>query len=101
MRFLLHFFLQGSKKFKRLKKAQRDLDEDRFGISDDEFDGSMKGGTTAEEKLKRTLFGDDDGSYIERILHDHYYLDSVFKNWPIYIMFQDNLLKIFLKMKSK
>ncbi|XWS65424.1 hypothetical protein CRYUN_Cryun05aG0111600 [Craigia yunnanensis] len=42
----------GSKNFKRLKKAQRDLYEDRFGFSDDEFDGSMKGGTTAEEKLK-------------------------------------------------
>ncbi|KAE8724314.1 4-alpha-glucanotransferase DPE2-like isoform X1 [Hibiscus syriacus] len=50
---------KGSKKFKRLKKAQRDLDE-RFGLSDDEFDGNMKGGRTAEEKLKRTLFGDDD-----------------------------------------
>ena len=87
MRFLLHFFLQGSKKFKRLKKAQRDLDEDRFGISDDEFDGSMKGGTTAEEKLKRSLFGDDDGLYIEHIVRDHYYLDSVFNNRLIYVMF--------------
>ncbi|GMI67612.1 hypothetical protein HRI_000430500 [Hibiscus trionum] len=35
-----------SKKFKRLKKAQRDLDEERFGITDDEFDGRMKGGRT-------------------------------------------------------
>ncbi|PPR92538.1 hypothetical protein GOBAR_AA28127 [Gossypium barbadense] len=51
---------KGSKKFKRLKKAQRDLDGVRYGLSDDEFDGSMKGGATAEEKLKRTLFGDDD-----------------------------------------
>ncbi|XWS08222.1 hypothetical protein CRYUN_Cryun41cG0061200 [Craigia yunnanensis] len=61
---------KGSKKFKRLKKAQRDLDEERFGLSDDEFDGSMKGGTTAEEKLKRTLFGDDDGQPLEDIPED-------------------------------
>uniref|UniRef100_A0A6N2KSX7 Spt6 acidic N-terminal domain-containing protein n=1 Tax=Salix viminalis TaxID=40686 RepID=A0A6N2KSX7_SALVM len=46
-----------SKKFKRLKKAQRDSDEDRYGFSDDEFDESGKGGRTAEEKLKRSLFG--------------------------------------------
>ncbi|XVF00136.1 hypothetical protein REPUB_Repub03eG0259000 [Reevesia pubescens] len=61
---------KGSKKFKRLKKAQRGLDEDQFGLSDDEFDGSMKGGTTAEEKLKRTLFGDDDGQPLEDIPED-------------------------------
>ncbi|XVF24560.1 hypothetical protein REPUB_Repub13aG0138700 [Reevesia pubescens] len=61
---------KGSKKFKRLKKAQRGLDEERFGLSDDEFDGSMKGGTTAEEKLKRTLFGDDDGQPLEDIPED-------------------------------
>ncbi|KHG09405.1 Transcription elongation factor SPT6 [Gossypium arboreum] len=51
---------KGSKKFKRLKKARRDFDEEQFGLSDDEFDGGMKGSATAEEKLKRTLFGDDD-----------------------------------------
>ncbi|KAE8714781.1 4-alpha-glucanotransferase DPE2-like isoform X1 [Hibiscus syriacus] len=61
---------KGSKKFKRLKKAQRDLDEERFGLFDNEFDGSMKGGRTAEEKLKRTLFGDDDGQPIEDIPED-------------------------------
>ncbi|XP_022765684.1 transcription elongation factor SPT6 homolog isoform X1 [Durio zibethinus] len=61
---------KGSKKFKRLKKAQRDLYEERFGLSEDEFDGSMKGGTTAEEKLKRTLFGDDDGQPLEDIPED-------------------------------
>jgi hypothetical protein len=44
-----------------LKKAQRDSDED---LSDDEFDGSGKGGRTAEEKLKRSLFGDDEGMHI-------------------------------------
>lgn len=54
-------FLQESKKFKRLKKAQRDSDDVRFGFSDEEFDGSAKGGRTAEEKLKRSLFGDDEG----------------------------------------
>ncbi|XVF82582.1 hypothetical protein PTKIN_Ptkin16aG0061200 [Pterospermum kingtungense] len=70
LRFLVPKFFQGSKKFKRLKKAQRDLDEERFGLSDDEFDGSMKGGTTAEEKLKRTLFGDDDGQPLEDIPED-------------------------------
>ncbi|GMJ14356.1 hypothetical protein HRI_005104800 [Hibiscus trionum] len=56
---------KGSKKFKRLKKAQRGLDEERFGLYDDEFDGNMKGGRTAEERLKRTLFGDDDGQPLE------------------------------------
>lgn len=61
-RFLL---LQESKKFKRLKKARRDTDEDRYGFSDEEFDGSGKGGRTAEEKLKRSLFGDDEGNTFE------------------------------------
>ncbi|MBA0867759.1 hypothetical protein Goshw_003738 [Gossypium schwendimanii] len=61
---------KGSKKFKRLKKAQRDLDGIRYGLSDDEFDGSMKGGATAEEKLKRTLFGDDDGQPLEDLPED-------------------------------
>uniref|UniRef100_A0A7N0ZV00 Transcription elongation factor spt6 n=1 Tax=Kalanchoe fedtschenkoi TaxID=63787 RepID=A0A7N0ZV00_KALFE len=49
-----------SKKFKRLKKAQRDNDDGQSGFSDEEFGGSGKGGRTAEEKLKRSLFGDDD-----------------------------------------
>ncbi|KAB2026375.1 hypothetical protein ES319_D06G214500v1 [Gossypium barbadense] len=61
---------KGSKKFKRLKKAQRDLDGIRYGLSDDEFDGSMKGGATAEEKLKRTLFGDDYGQPLEDLPED-------------------------------
>ncbi|KAG6769045.1 hypothetical protein POTOM_024660 [Populus tomentosa] len=59
-----HHRPKDSKKFKRLKKAQRDSDEDRYGLSDDEFDGSGKGGRTAEEKLKRSLFGDDEGMHI-------------------------------------
>ncbi|KAL0383395.1 UNVERIFIED_CONTAM: Transcription elongation factor SPT6 [Sesamum calycinum] len=45
-----------SKKFKRLKKARRDTEEEPSGLSDEEeFDGSGKGGRTAEEKLKRSL----------------------------------------------
>ncbi|KAK8480758.1 hypothetical protein V6N13_092320 [Hibiscus sabdariffa] len=67
---------KGSKKFKRLKKAQRGLDEERFGLSDDEFDGRMKGGRTAEEKLKRTLFGDDDGQPLEDIPEDEEQLEE-------------------------
>ncbi|CAK7339903.1 unnamed protein product [Dovyalis caffra] len=60
-----HHRPKDSKKFKRLKKAQRDSDEDRYGLSDDEFDGTGKGGRTAEEKLKRSLFGDDEGIPLE------------------------------------
>lgn len=59
-----------SKKFKRLKKARRDTDEDRYGFSDEEFDGSGKGGRTAEEKLKRSLFGDDEGAPLEDIAEE-------------------------------
>ncbi|KAH1055542.1 hypothetical protein J1N35_033607 [Gossypium stocksii] len=61
---------KGGKKFKRLKKARRDLDEEEYRLSDDEFDGSMKGGATAEEKLKCNLFGDDDGQPLEGIPED-------------------------------
>ncbi|GLT95648.1 hypothetical protein SLE2022_133160 [Rubroshorea leprosula] len=60
---------KGSKKFKRLKKAQRDSDE-RFGPSDEEFDGSGKIGRTAEEKVKRSLFGDDEGAPLEDIAEE-------------------------------
>ncbi|XP_044467920.1 transcription elongation factor SPT6 homolog [Mangifera indica] len=59
-----------SKKFRRLKKGQGDADEDRFGISDEEFDGSGRGGRTAEEKLKRSLFGDDEGAPLEDIAEE-------------------------------
>ncbi|XP_028074126.1 transcription elongation factor SPT6 homolog [Camellia sinensis] len=60
-----------SKKFKRLKKAQRDTDEERTGFSDEEeFDGSGKSGRTAEEKLKRSLFGDDEGPPLEDIAEE-------------------------------
>ncbi|XP_065853153.1 transcription elongation factor SPT6 homolog [Euphorbia lathyris] len=60
-----HHRPKDSKKFKRLKKAQRDSDEDHFGLSDEELDGMGKGGRTAEEKLKRSLFGDDEGVALE------------------------------------
>ncbi|KAL6988106.1 Transcription elongation factor spt6 [Sarracenia purpurea var. burkii] len=60
-----------SKKFKRLKKAQRDAEEDHSGFSDEEeFDGSVKSGRTAEEKLKRSLFGDDEGPPLEDIAEE-------------------------------
>ncbi|XP_051151104.1 transcription elongation factor SPT6 homolog [Andrographis paniculata] len=60
-----------SKKFKRLKKARRDAEEGSSGFSDEEeFDGSGKGGRTAEEKLKRSLFGDDDGQPLEDIAEE-------------------------------
>ncbi|KAK6933979.1 Spt6, SH2 domain, partial [Dillenia turbinata] len=60
-----------SKKFKRLKKAQRDTEEERSGFSDEEyFDGTGKSGRTAEEKLKRSLFGDDEGVPLEDIAEE-------------------------------
>lgn len=52
--------LQESKKFKRLKK-QRDNNDGQSGFSDEEFGDGGKSGRTAEEKLKRSLFGDDEG----------------------------------------
>ncbi|PON78960.1 Transcription elongation factor [Parasponia andersonii] len=59
------------KKFKRLKKAQRHNAEESSGFSDEEeFDGSGKGGHTAEEKLKRSLFGDDEGALLEDIAEE-------------------------------
>ncbi|KAJ1404514.1 YqgF/RNase H-like domain [Sesbania bispinosa] len=60
-----------SKKFKRLKKGQRDTEEDPSGLSDEEeFVGSGKVGRTAEEKLKRSLFGDDEGAPLEDIAEE-------------------------------
>lgn len=57
-----------SKKFKRLKKARGDAEEGHSGFYDDEdYDGTGKGGRTAEEHVKRTLFGDDDGGPVEDI----------------------------------
>ncbi|CAK8543008.1 unnamed protein product [Lathyrus sativus] len=59
-----------SKKFKRLKKGQRD-EEGQSGQSDEEeLYGSGKVGRTAEEKLKRSLFGDDEGTHLEDIAEE-------------------------------
>ncbi|KAF4388005.1 hypothetical protein G4B88_017038, partial [Cannabis sativa] len=59
------------KKFKRLKKAQRQNAAESSGFSDEEeFDGSGKVGRTAEEKLKRSLFGDDEGALLEDIAEE-------------------------------
>eukprot|EP00268_Persea_americana_P027117 TRINITY_DN265_c0_g1_i1.p1 TRINITY_DN265_c0_g1~~TRINITY_DN265_c0_g1_i1.p1 ORF type:complete len:1608 (-),score=448.42 TRINITY_DN265_c0_g1_i1:517-5340(-) len=62
----------GSKKFKRLKKAGRDSElEERSGFSDEEeVDRSGRSGRTAEEKLKRSLFGDDEGAPLEDIAEE-------------------------------
>ncbi|XP_008244088.1 PREDICTED: transcription elongation factor SPT6 [Prunus mume] len=58
-------------KFKRLKKAQRYGEGEPGGLSDEEeFVGSGKSGRTAEEKLKRTLFGDDEGPPLEDIAEE-------------------------------
>ncbi|XP_047942817.1 transcription elongation factor SPT6 homolog [Salvia hispanica] len=66
-----------SKKFKRLKKARRDAEEEPSGFSDEEeFDRSGKGGRTAEEKLKRSLFGDDDGQPLEDIAEEDEQLEE-------------------------
>ena len=62
---LKRFFFVGQTfqgKFKRLKKAQRHAQGDVGGLSDEEeFLGAGKGGRTAEEKLKFSLFGDVEG----------------------------------------
>ncbi|XP_021745917.1 transcription elongation factor SPT6 homolog [Chenopodium quinoa] len=57
-----------SKKFKRLKKARRDTDAGHSGLSDeDDFYGSGRGGRMAEDHVKHTLFGDDDGGPAEDV----------------------------------
>ncbi|CAL9209230.1 transcription elongation factor SPT6 homolog [Musa acuminata AAA Group] len=62
---------QPSSKFKRLKKAGRDNEVERSGFSDDEeFDRDSRGGRTAEEKLKRSLFGDDEVVPLEDIAEE-------------------------------
>lgn len=62
--------MQGNKtKFKRLKKAGKqgvvDDRRARGGLSDDEEEEEEGGrrGRTAEEELKRSLFGDDEGEF--------------------------------------
>ncbi|XP_071701053.1 transcription elongation factor SPT6 homolog isoform X2 [Rutidosis leptorrhynchoides] len=60
-----------SKKFKRLKKARADADEGQSGFSDEEeFDGTGKSGRSAEDKIKRSLFDDDEGPPLEDIAED-------------------------------
>lgn len=54
------------KKFKRLKKAGRiggEKGSGTLGLSDEEEEeeGGSRRGRTAEEELKRSLFGDDEG----------------------------------------
>ena len=44
-----------------MKKARGDAEEGHSGFDDEDYDGTGKGGRTAEEHVKRTLFGDDDG----------------------------------------
>ncbi|WOH06329.1 hypothetical protein DCAR_0625754 [Daucus carota subsp. sativus] len=62
----------GSKKFKRLKKARKDVEDDHSGFSDDDdFHSSGKVGRTAEEKLKRSLFGDE-GPQLEDIAEEEH-----------------------------
>ncbi|XP_050388044.1 transcription elongation factor SPT6 homolog [Argentina anserina] len=57
--------------FKRLKKAQRHAQGDVGGLSDEEeFLGTGKGGRTAEEKLKYSLFGDEEGPPLEDIAEE-------------------------------
>ncbi|WZZ06200.1 hypothetical protein YC2023_092121 [Brassica napus] len=48
------------RKFKRLKKAQRERDGGQGGSSDDEFDRSGGAGRSAEDKIKDNLFDDVD-----------------------------------------
>ncbi|XP_047330082.1 transcription elongation factor SPT6 homolog [Impatiens glandulifera] len=60
----------GSTKFKRLKKAQRGTEEHSGFSDEEEFDGGRKGGRTAEEKLKRSLFGDDEGQPLEDLAEE-------------------------------
>ncbi|XP_018470699.1 transcription elongation factor SPT6 homolog isoform X1 [Raphanus sativus] len=48
------------KKYKRLKKAQREREFGQGGSSDDDFDGSSGAGRSAEDKIKDSLFDDVD-----------------------------------------
>ncbi|KAI7733266.1 hypothetical protein M8C21_007241, partial [Ambrosia artemisiifolia] len=60
-----------SKKFKRLKKARADADEEQFGFSDEEeYDRTGKAGRSAEDKIKRSLFDDDEGPPLEDIAEE-------------------------------
>lgn len=58
------FYIQEHKKFKRLKKAQGNVEE--FSNKVNDFDRSGKVGCTVEdsEKQKRSLFGDGEGNQV-------------------------------------
>ncbi|CAA7401540.1 unnamed protein product [Spirodela intermedia] len=67
----------GSTKFKRLKKAGRGNEEERSGFSDEEeSDKDGRSGRTAEEKLKRSLFGDDEAAPLEDIAEEEEQLEE-------------------------
>ncbi|KAL2657137.1 hypothetical protein AAZV13_04G163200 [Glycine max] len=56
-RTIISIFIVG----RRAKSLRRDTEEEPFGLSDEEeFVGSGKVGRTTEEKLKHSLFGDDE-----------------------------------------
>ncbi|XP_047948242.1 transcription elongation factor SPT6 homolog [Salvia hispanica] len=60
-----------SKKFKRLKKARQDAQEDPSRFSDEEeFNGSGNARRTGEEKLKHSFVGDDYGQPLEDIAEE-------------------------------
>ncbi|KAI3742191.1 hypothetical protein L1987_59871 [Smallanthus sonchifolius] len=66
-----------SKKFKRLKKARADADEGQSGFSDEEeYDRNGKGGRSAEDKIKRSLFDDDEGPPLEDIAEEDQQLEE-------------------------
>ncbi|GAB2248883.1 hypothetical protein Droror1_Dr00012242 [Drosera rotundifolia] len=57
-----------NKKIKRLKKAKRDgEDESSYHLDVDDYGGAGRSGRSAEEKLKHSLFDDDDGGPSEWI----------------------------------
>ncbi|KAI7755110.1 hypothetical protein M8C21_025980, partial [Ambrosia artemisiifolia] len=58
-----------SKKFKRLKKARADEGQSGF-FDEEEYDGTGKGGRSAEDKIKRSLFDDDEGPPLEDIAEE-------------------------------
>ncbi|XP_077223257.1 transcription elongation factor SPT6 homolog [Tasmannia lanceolata] len=62
----------GGNKFRRLKKTGWDAEQEeqsRFS-NEEEIDKSSRSGRTAEEKLKRSLFGDDEGPPLEDIAEE-------------------------------
>lgn len=74
--------LQGSNKFKRLKKASRDNQQERSGFfaGEEVGRGGDRGGKSAEEKLKHSLFGDDEGLFF--FCHCFYFSIMYFIAFP-------------------